>query len=206
MRRVFESVPRRVDHQAVRSGSASGGPHDGRRKDPGLRDPVESDGIVSAAEFERSFGMSGRSEDVLDLSSFRQGVEERRTHRAAGRARSVARRSLSRIAGLLSRPVGSPPLSRSALVRSPPSANACAALIAAHGRRASGRSRSKIANAGRAHHRVAGDLSEFGPSEFDCRGVVRHGVILLYEGRRLNETPVSRSARVHQWPSGPWLG
>ena len=133
--------------------------HDGRRKDLGLRDLVESDGgIVSAAEFERSFGMSGRSEDVLDLSSFRQGVEERRTHRVAGRARSVARRSLSRIAGPPEPPGGSPPLSRSALVRSPPSANACATSIAAHGRRSSGRSRSKIANAGRAHHRVAGDL------------------------------------------------
>ncbi len=109
MRRVFESAPRRVDHQAVRSGSASGGPHDGRRKDPGLRDLVEPDGgIASAGEFERSCGMSSGSEDVLDLSSFRQRVEERRTHRAAGRARSVARSSLSRIAGLLSRPMCRP--------------------------------------------------------------------------------------------------
>jgi hypothetical protein len=83
--------------------------YDGRRKDPGLRDLVQSDGgIVSGGEFERSCGMSGRSEDVLDLSSFWQGVEERRTHRVACRARSVARRSLSRIAGLLGRPVGRP--------------------------------------------------------------------------------------------------
>jgi hypothetical protein len=84
-------------------------------------------------------------------------------------------------------------LSRSALVRSPPSANACAASIAARGRRSSGCSRSKIANAGRARHRVAGDLSEFGPAEFDGRGVISHGVILLYTCRRLNDTPVSRS-------------
>ena len=42
-------------------------------------------------------------------------------------------------------------LSGSALVRSAPSANACAASIAARGRRSSGRSRSKIANAGRTH-------------------------------------------------------
>jgi hypothetical protein len=45
---------------------------------------------------------------VLDLSSFCQGVEERRTDRMAGRARSVARRSLSCIAGFLSRPVCRP--------------------------------------------------------------------------------------------------
>jgi len=78
-------------------------------KDPRLRDVVGSDGgIVSGGEFERSCGMSGRSEDVLDLSSFCQGVEERRTDRMASRARSVARRSLSCIAGFLSRPVCRP--------------------------------------------------------------------------------------------------
>ncbi|GDY31800.1 hypothetical protein GTS_34330 [Gandjariella thermophila] len=83
--------------------------HDGRRKDPRLRDVVGSDGgIVSGGEFERSCGMSGRSEDVLDLSSFRQGVEERRTGRGEGRARSVARRGLSCIASLLSRPLRRP--------------------------------------------------------------------------------------------------
>ena len=80
--------------------------YDGRRKDPGLRDVVRSDGgIVSGGEFEGSCGMCGRSEDVPDLSSFRQWVEERRTHRMGGRARSLARRSMSCIAGLLSRPV-----------------------------------------------------------------------------------------------------
>jgi hypothetical protein len=80
-----------------------------RRKNPGLRDVVGSDGgIVSGGEFERSCGMSGRSEDVLDLSGFWQGVQERRTDRLAGRTRSVARRSLFRIAGLLSGPVGRP--------------------------------------------------------------------------------------------------
>ena len=83
--------------------------YDGRRKDPRLRELVESDGgIVSGGEFERSCGVSGRSEDVLDLSSSWQGVEERRTHRVTGRARGVACRSLSRIAGLLSRPVRRP--------------------------------------------------------------------------------------------------
>jgi hypothetical protein len=83
--------------------------YDGRRKAPALLDLVESDGgIVSGRELERSCGMSGRSEDVLNLSSFWQGVEERRTHCVAGRARGVARRSLSRIAGLLSCPVGRP--------------------------------------------------------------------------------------------------
>jgi hypothetical protein len=83
--------------------------HDGMREDPRLRDVVGSDcGIVSGGEFERSCGMGGRSEDVLDLRSFCQWVEERRTGRVAGRARSVARRSLSCIAGLLSRPVCRP--------------------------------------------------------------------------------------------------
>ena len=58
---------------------------------------VESDGgIVSGGEFERACGMRGRSEDVLDLRRFRQGMEERRTGRGEGRARSVARRRLSR--------------------------------------------------------------------------------------------------------------
>jgi hypothetical protein len=44
---------------------------------------VRSDGgIVSGGEFERSCGMSGRSEDVPDLSSLCQGVEERSTDEA----------------------------------------------------------------------------------------------------------------------------
>ena len=37
----------------------------------------------------------------------------------------------------------------------------------------------------RARHRVADDLPEFGPAEFDCRGVVRHGVILVRGAARL---------------------
>jgi len=83
--------------------------HDGVRKDPQLRDVVGSDaGIVAGEEFEGSCGISGRPEDVLDLSSFRQGVEDRRAGRVGGRASSGARRSLSCIAGLLSRPVCRP--------------------------------------------------------------------------------------------------
>ena len=83
--------------------------HDGRRNDPGLRDVMCADGgIVPGGEFERACGISGRSEDVLDLSGCWQGVEERSTYRVAGRARSVTRRGLSRIPGLLSRPVGRP--------------------------------------------------------------------------------------------------
>jgi hypothetical protein len=79
------------------------------RKDPRLRDVVGSDdGIVSGGEFERSCGMSGRSEDVLDLRSFRQGVERNVAPTVWPAARSVARRSLSCIAGLLSRPVCRP--------------------------------------------------------------------------------------------------
>lgn len=79
------------------------------RKDPRLRDVGGSDGgIVSGGEFPRSCGVSGRSEDVLDLSGFCQGMEERRTARVGGRARGVARRSLPCIAGLLGRPVCRP--------------------------------------------------------------------------------------------------
>jgi hypothetical protein len=52
--------------------------------------------------------MSGRSEDVLDLRRVCQGVEERRTGRRHGRARSVAGRGLSCIAGLLRRPLCRP--------------------------------------------------------------------------------------------------
>ena len=83
--------------------------HDRRCEDPRLRGAaVSGGGIVSGGELERSRGMSGRSEDVLDLSGFRQGVEERRAGRGEGRARSVARRGLSRVAGLLSRSLGRP--------------------------------------------------------------------------------------------------
>ena len=44
----------------------------------------------------------------LTLSGFWQGVPERCTDRLAGRTRSVARRRLFRIAGLMSGPVGRP--------------------------------------------------------------------------------------------------
>jgi hypothetical protein len=109
MRRVFEAAPDTSTTRRCARVAPQDVHYDGRRKDPGLRDLVQSDGgIVSGGEFERSCGMSGRSEDVLDLSGFRQWVEECGTDRVAGRARSVARRSLSRIAGLLSRPVGRP--------------------------------------------------------------------------------------------------
>ena len=63
---------------------------------------VSSDnGVVSHAEFECSCGMGGRSKDVLDLSSFRQRVEQRRADRVASRPRSVARRSQPYIASIL---------------------------------------------------------------------------------------------------------
>jgi hypothetical protein len=79
------------------------------RKGPRLRDVVGSDGgIGSGEELERSCGMGGRSEDVLDLSSLCQGVKERRTTRVSSRACSVARRSLSSIAGFLGRSVCRP--------------------------------------------------------------------------------------------------
>jgi hypothetical protein len=138
--------------------------------------------------------MSGRSEDVLDLSSFWQRVEERRTHRVAARPRSVAGRSPSRIAGLLSRPVGRP---RAVTQRLGPLASIRERL-----RSLDRRSWAPIVRVfafedhqcwPRARHRVGGDLSEFGPAEFDGRGVLSHGVILLYTCRRLNDTPVSRS-------------
>jgi hypothetical protein len=80
-------------------------------------------GIVSGAEFERPCGMRGRPDDVLDLGSLRQGVQERRTDRVAGRAFPFEDRQ-----------------------RRP-----------------------------RARHRVAGDLPEFGPAEFDRRAVIGHG-------------------------------
>jgi hypothetical protein len=49
MRRVFEAAPRHVHRQAVRSGRASGRHYDGRRKDLGLRDLIESDGGIVPA-------------------------------------------------------------------------------------------------------------------------------------------------------------
>ena len=82
--------------------------YDGRRKNPGLRDLVESDGgIVSGEEFERSCGTSGRSEDVLDLEALAAGGGT--PHPPPGRPRAQRRRrSLPCIAGLLSRSVGRP--------------------------------------------------------------------------------------------------
>ena len=41
----------------------------------------------------------------------------------------------------------------------------------------------------RARHRVAGDLPEFGPAEFDRRGVIRHVVILLHRGPNSQRGP-----------------
>jgi hypothetical protein len=162
------------------------------RKDPGLRDLGESDGgIVSGGEFERSCGMSGRSEDVLDLSSFCQGVEERRTDAWAA---SLACPQPVRIAGLLSRPVCRP----GAVTRLGPLASIRERL-----RGVDRGSWAPIVRAftfedrqcwPRACHRVAGDPMEFGPAEFDRRGIIRHRVILRYGGRRLEETPVSRAS------------
>jgi hypothetical protein len=83
--------------------------HDRLRKPPRLRDVLGPDGrIFSGSQFQRSCGMSGRSQDVLDLSRCRQRVEERRAGRSQRRARSFARRSLTCIAGLLSCPVRRP--------------------------------------------------------------------------------------------------
>jgi hypothetical protein len=45
---------------------------------------------------------------AISIANSETGQEERRTDRVAGRARSVARRSLSCIAGLLSRPLCRP--------------------------------------------------------------------------------------------------
>ena len=130
----------------------------------------------------------------LTWLAFWQRVEERRTHRVTGCARCVAHRSLSYIAGLLGRPVSCP---RAVTWRLGPLASIRERL------RSLGRGPwAPIVKAftfdrqcrSRTRHRVAGDLAEFGPAEFDCRGVVRDGVILLGQGRRLKETPVSRSA------------
>ena len=52
--------------------------------------------------------MSGRSEYMLDLSCFGQRVEERRARRSYGRASSVARRSVTCLAGLLGRTLRRP--------------------------------------------------------------------------------------------------
>jgi hypothetical protein len=163
--------------------------HDRMRKDPRLRKVVGSDGgIVSSGEFERSRGMSGRSEDVLDLSCLCQGVEERRTDRGDGRARSVARRSLSCIAGLLSRPVCRPgavtqPLGPLGSIRER-LRSVDRGSWAAIDRAFTFEDRQRRP---RARHRIAGDLAELGPAEFDRVGVIRHGVILLHRGRSLNE-------------------
>ena len=168
--------------------------YDGMRKDPQLRDVVGSDaGIASGGEFEGSCGISGRCEDVLDLSSFRKGVEERRTGRVGGGACSVARRSLSCIAGLLSRPVCRP---GAVTERLGPLAS-----IRERCRNVDRVSWAPIVRAytfedrqcrPRARHRVAGDLPEFGPAEFDRRGVIRQGGILLYRGRSLNQAQIGR--------------
>jgi hypothetical protein len=83
--------------------------HDRVRQNPCLRDAIGSDGgIISTVQYESSRGMAGRAEDVLDLSGFSQRVQKCRTGRGDGSAGSVVRSTMSRIAGLLSRPVCRP--------------------------------------------------------------------------------------------------
>jgi hypothetical protein len=64
--------------------------------------------VVTSIELEGSRRVGGRSEDVQDLSRFRQGMEERRTGRGNGRAGGIARRNLPCIACLLIRPLRRP--------------------------------------------------------------------------------------------------
>ena len=147
-------------------------------------------GIVSGGEFERSCGTSGRSEDVLDLSSYWQGWRNA-APTAWPAARSVARPQRVPHRGPAEQRGGPPMRCHVAPRFARLHPRMPAQRRAARWRRSSGRSRSKIANAGRARHRVAGDLSEFGPAEFDCRGVVRHGVILLYSADVSTRRPLA---------------
>jgi hypothetical protein len=135
--------------------------------------------------------MSSRSEDVLDLSSFRQRVEERRAHRMAGRPGSAAGRGLSRVAGLLGRPV-----------RRPGAVTQRLGSLGSIRERLRGVDRRSWAAILRAfafedhqcwpgaRHRVAGDLAEFRLAEFDRGGVICHGDILLYRADDSNEPPL----------------
>jgi hypothetical protein len=146
------------------------------RKDSRLREVAGSDGgIVSGGELERARGMSRRPEDVFDLGGFCQGVEERRTDRVAGGARRVARRSLSCIAGLLSRPVCRPravthPLGSLGSVRE----RLCGVDRGAWARIVWAMTFEDRQCRPRARDGVAGDLAEFGPGEFDRYRVIRH--------------------------------
>jgi len=53
----------------------------------------------------------------------------------------------------------------------------------------------------RARHRVAGDLAEFGPAEFDRRGVIRHGVHPSAQGPKSQRGP----DRPGSWMRRSWL-
>jgi hypothetical protein len=139
--------------------------------------------IVYGAQFERSGGMSGRSDDVPDLSTFRQGVEEGGTGRGDGSARSVACRGLSCIAGLLSGPVCRPraityylgPLGSIRECLCSVDRGSWPTILGAF--TFEDRQRGPCAS-----RCVAGDLPEFGRAEFDRRGIIRHGIILQRRG------------------------
>jgi hypothetical protein len=64
--------------------------------------------IAPGGEFKRPRGMSRRSEDVFDLSRLCQRVKKRRTGRRERRPRRFTRCRLSRIAGLVCRPLCRP--------------------------------------------------------------------------------------------------
>jgi hypothetical protein len=144
-----------------------------------LCDVAGSDsGIVSGTEFERPRGVSRRCEDVLDLTGFRQRVEERGAGCVGGRACSVARRCLSRIAGLLSRPVRRPcavaeRLGALSSIREHLCGVDCFSWTPIV-RTLTLEDRQCTPCACR---RIAGDRPKFRPAEFDRRGAVRHGVI-----------------------------
>ncbi|GAB3209648.1 hypothetical protein GCM10027294_24890 [Marinactinospora endophytica] len=115
--------------------------------------------------------------------AFAKGWRNAAPHALAA-ARGVARRGLSRVAGLLSRPVRRP------------------GVVAQHpGPLGSVRERLRGLDRGpwtpvvgaftfedrqrgpRARHRVAGDLAEFAAAELDGRGAIRHGAVLPCGGR-----------------------
>ena len=154
--------------------------HDGVREELRLRDVVGTDGgVAPGGELERTRGMSGGTEDVLDLSRFRQRVEEHGAGRGERSTRRVARRSLSCIAGFLGRPVHCPCAVAYRL-------EALAAVRKSLCRVDRGSGAPVVGtlafedHQGRpgARHGVPGHLPEFGRAELDRRGVIRHGAIL----------------------------
>lgn len=158
----------------------------GSGQGPRASDPVEANGrVVSRGDLERSCGVCGRPQDVLDLGGFRQRVQERCASCGQRSARCLGGRRLARVPGLLRRPLGVPGRSRSAFVLSDPprkgvrGVDGCSWPSVAWVCAFEDRQRWT-----RAVHCESGDRTEIGRGQLDSARSIRHKMMLLSHPRR----------------------